>query len=185
MVRCLFLLALCLFGHIVSAQQSDFLSLRRKGRTMKTFVPGSPIEFITRSGNYITGTVKRIINDSIYITQYDVRMRATYWGTGVKDTITKYDLRFNYKDISAIPRPPKSFEFIRNGLLPMIGGLGYGGLHTINSWIQKDAPQSQTLYLCAGVAATGFLMKKLRKYYLPIGKKYTLEYVSLTNTKTS
>ena len=67
---------------------------------------------------------------------------------------------------------------LRETELFMIGGVGYAFLHTFNGLIQKQNYPS-TLAVSGGVALAGFTMRKLRKYYYPIGEKYTISYVQL------
>ncbi|MCO5234947.1 MAG: hypothetical protein M9933_01660 [Chitinophagaceae bacterium] len=174
----LHLLFLCLPLYAL-AQQSDFISFRKKDRTLKTFFKGMPIQFIHTSGSYVNGIIEKIDHDTLYIKQYDVRMIPTPWGTRVQDTISHYDLRFHYREIAAIPRPPRSFEFIRNGTLFMICGGGYAFLHTFNGLIQKAKISPPTLAISGAVAAAGFTMLKLRKHYYPIGEKYKIVYVPM------
>jgi len=162
------------------SQQSDFLSLRKNGRTMKNYFTGSEFNFIHESGSAISGIIEKIYKDTIYMYQYDIRMSPTPWGTQFADTIGKYHLKYSLKEIAAIPKPHKGFEFIRNGTIFMIGGVGYAALHTINGLIQKDKIDPKTLIISGGVALAGYAMHKLRKYYYTIGKKYTIEYIQLT-----
>ncbi|HRN56101.1 MAG TPA: hypothetical protein PLL71_06600 [Agriterribacter sp.] len=171
-----FLISFFSFG-----QQNDFLSFRKKDRTIKSYFKGMPIAFIHLNGSGVNGIIEKVYNDTIYIKQYDVRMFPTPWGTRVQDTVGHYDLRFHYAEIAAIPRSPKAFEFVRNGTLLMIGGGGYAFLHTFNGLVQKRKIYPSTLLISGGVAALGFTMHKLRKYYYPIGKKYTIEYIKMTS----
>lgn len=174
------LLILCMVCALSGySQQSDFISFRKKGRTITTYFKGSPITFIHRNGSAVSGIIEKIYHDTLYIKQYDVRMFATPWGTRAPDTIGHYDLLFHYNEIAAIPRPPKSFEFIRNGSLLMLGGGGYAFLHTFNGLIQKRKIYPSTLVITGGIAAAGFTLHKLRKYYYPIGRKYRMEYISM------
>lgn len=138
-----------------------------------------PISFIHRNGSYINGTIENILNDSLFIKQYDVRMFATPWGTSAPDTVGHYDMRFHVREIGAIPRSPKPFEFVRNGTLLMIGGGGYAFLHTFNALTQKKTIYPATVAIAGGVAAIGFGLHKLRKHYYPIGKKYRIEYIKM------
>lgn len=171
----------CLFVYSIAlGQQDDFISFGKRDRTLRTYFKGMPIAFIHRNGDFINGTIQKIQRDSIFIKQYDIRMMPTPWGTASKDTISYYDLRFHYKEIAAFPRPPRSFEFVRNGTFFMITGGGYTFLHTFNGLIQKHPLDGATLAISGGVAALGFTMKKLRKYYYPIGKKYTIKYIKMT-----
>lgn len=174
------LLPACFFLFVPAfSQQSDFLSLKKGDRTIETYFKGMPVAFIHLNGSAVNGVIENIHNDTVYIIQYDVRMSPTPWGTRVRDTIGHYDLRFHYKEIAAIPKPPAAFEFIRNGTLFMIGGGGYGFLHTFNGLIQKRKIYPSTLAISGGVAALGFAMRKLRKYYYPVGKKYQLQYIKM------
>lgn len=165
----------------VAAQQSDFISLQKKGRTIKSYFKGSYIEFIHLNGLQVNGYIDRIYNDSLFMYAYDIRMTPTYWGTRAADTVGKINLKYSLNEIAAIPKPGKGFEFIRNGTLFMIGGGGYAFLHTFNGLIQKKKIYPSTLAISGGVALVGFTMKKLRKYYYPIGKKYTISYVQLSS----
>ncbi|HRP54819.1 hypothetical protein [Agriterribacter sp.] len=175
------LLPACFFFSLSSfSQQSDFLSFRKRDRTIKTFFKGMPIEFVHLNGSAVNGIIEKIYNDTIYIVQYDVRMFPTMWGTRVRDTIGYYDLRFHYREIAAIPKPPKAFEFVRNGTLFMLSGGGYAFLHTFNGLTQKRKIYPSTLVISGGVAALGFTMRKLRKYYYPVGKKYKMEYIKMS-----
>lgn len=181
MLRIIFCILTISLLNYCQAQPSDFLVLKKNGTTIKTFMKGASIDFVHKNGSRITGTITKIVNDSIYLMWYDVRMAATYWGTQVQDTVTKNELRFHYNEIGAFPRPPKGFEFVRNGDLFMIAGVGYAALHTVNGLIQHTEISPTVIGVSLGVAAVGFTMHKLRKYYFPIGKKYTLEYISLSS----
>lgn len=173
------LLACYFCWNAACAQQSDFISFKKRDRTIKHYFAGSFIEFVHRNGSHIFGVISLVRKDSIYITQHDVRMIPTEWGTRSPDTIASYSIRFHYKDIVAIPKPPKGFEFIRNGTLFMITGGGYAFLHTVNGLIQKKEIYPATVAIAGGVAALGFGMKKLRKYEYTLGRKYKLHYVNM------
>lgn len=179
MIKCLQLFSFLFFCSVAYPQQNDFLSLKKRGRTIKNYFTGSPISFIHINGSLIEGTLERIYKDSIFLYNYDIRMTPTPWGTRFADTVDRYDLRYHFNEIAAIPKPGKSFEFVRNGTLFMIGGVGYAFLHTFNGIIQKKKIEPTTLAIAGGVALLGFTMKKLRKYYYPIGKRYTLSYITL------
>lgn len=163
----------------IAAQQSDFISLKKKNRTIKSYFKGSAFEFVHRNGSGISGYINRIYKDTLHMYVYDIRMTPTYWGTRVADTVGRINLKFGLNEIAAIPKPRMGFEFVRNGTLFMIGGVGYAFLHTFNGLIQKAKIHPSTLAVSGGVALIGFGMRKLRKYYYPIGKKYTISYVQL------
>lgn len=177
-------LAVYLFGvSVCLAQTSDFISLKKRGRTIKNFYKGTFIEFVHKNGSHVYGTVDRVFKDSLYMVQHDVRMIPNRWGTQSADTVATYSMRFHYKDIVAFPKEPKGFEFIRNGTLFMIGGVAYAFLHTTNGLIQKQKIEPSVIAISGGVALIGLGMKKLRKYYYPLGRKYQLEYINLTSSE--
>lgn len=177
----LFVLLILFNPAALFSQTSDFISLQKNGRTKKSYFKGSYFEFVHKNGSPVSGYITRVFKDSIYMNTYDIRMVPTWGGGQVADTIATYDMKFSVKEIGAIPKPGKGFEFIRNGTLFMIGGGGYAFLHTFNGLIQKRKIYPATLAISGGVALVGFTMKKLRKYYYPIGKKYTILYVQLNS----
>lgn len=181
MTRCLLLFFYFIISQAAFSQQSDFISLKKNGRTIKNYFTGSSFDFVHANGSMVSGIIDRIYKDTLYMYQYDIRMSPTPWGTRFADTIGKYDLKYSFREIAAIPKPGKGFEFIRNGTLFMVGGIGYAALHTINGLIQKSKIEPATLAISGGVALVGFGMRKLRKYYYTIGKKYTIDYVQLTS----
>lgn len=180
MNKFLLLFFLIIISSFLHAQQSDFISFRKNNRTIKTYFKGMSIEFINPGGAYINGIIESIRNDTIYIKQYDVRMLQTHWGTQSPDTISHYNLRFHYHDITAIPKPPQAFEFIRNGTLFIISGSGYAFLHIFNGLIQKRSINFNTVAVAGAVAAVGFTMLKLRKHFYPIGTKYRIVYMKMS-----
>ncbi|MBX3240787.1 MAG: hypothetical protein KIT80_23150 [Chitinophagaceae bacterium] len=174
------LLVCCVLSLHSFSQQSDFITFRKKGRVVTNYFKGMPLDFIHINGSRINGVISRMNNDTIFMTFHDVAMRPTYWGTAVPDTLARYDMRFHYKEIAAMPKPGKSFEFIRNGLLLQIVGIGWGSLHTINGLIQKSRIDPMTVAVAGGITLVGYGIKKTRKYTYPIGEKYTIDYIKLT-----
>ena len=179
-IRILILMLLLGAETPVLSQGTDILVLKkRNGRTMKTFVRGSFIQFRDISGRTESGTLVRIANDSIYLRNYDIRSSYTMWGTMVLDTVSASLTRYHYRELAYIAKPAKSFEFVRNGTLFMLGGTSYAVLHLVNGAIKKEPIDMQTVAFSGAVAATGFLMMKLRKYYYPVGDKYRLNYINM------
>lgn len=169
-----------LFSLGTLAQGTDLLLLRNaKDRTIKTFLAGSFVQFTDISGHEVTGVLRKLERDTLFITYYDVKQRYTMWGTTMADTLTAYMLRYHYNEIYSVVKDPQSFEFVRDGTLFIIGGVAYAALHSINGLIKKEPLDGKTLAISGGVAATGFLMKKLRKRNYVIGRKYTLQYIGL------
>lgn len=164
------------------SQGSDLLLLKKsRTKTIQTFFAGSYIHFTDINGREESGVIKKIERDTLFIIHHDVRRAYNMWGTSVADTVSAFLNRYHYNEIKAVYKPPKSFEFIRNGTLFMIGGTGYAVLHLANSAIQSQKVDGKTMAIAGGVAAVGFIMYKMRKYKYTIGKKFQLTYIGMKN----
>lgn len=181
-MRKLLLFFLLLPGFGVKGQQSpsDMILLKdRHGRTVKTLFSGLPIYFIDVAGRDVSGVIRKIARDSVFIQYYDIRKAYTQWGTSVMDTVTTFLIPVYYKEIKVIPKEHQHFEFVRDGTLFIIAGTGYAALHLINTAIQGGSVNGTSLAIAGGVAVTGLVMRKLRKKSYIVGKKYTLQYVNM------
>lgn len=169
----------------VSGQASlDMVVLRNKqNRTVKSYFTGIPITFADRTGQVVSGTIKRVSSDSIFIQQYDIRRVATMWGTQIQDTVGLYIMKFHPNEIVWIKKNRSSIEPIRNGSVFMIGGLGYALLHTFNAAYLGEPVLWSNLAIAGGAVAAGYVMKKLRSNRYTIGRKYTLNYINATPGK--
>jgi hypothetical protein len=162
------------------AQGSDLLLLKKaNGKTLQKYFAGSFIHFKDINGREESGIIKTIERDTLFIIYHDIRRSYNMWGTSVADTVSAFLNKYHYNEIAYFYKPPRSFEFIRNGVLFMIAGTGYATLHLANAAIQSDKVDGKTMAIAGGVAAVGFIMYKLRKYTYPVGKKYQLTYIGL------
>jgi len=179
MLRFLFFFTILGSALAARSQPSDFLALKkRNGITIKNYFAGIPIDFYTARGE-VSGMIRKIDRDTIFITYHDVRMAYTMWGTRVPDTVTSFDLRYSYKEIIAIPKETKGFEFVRDGTIFIIGGAGFTVLHLVNSAIQSQPVNWKTVGISMSVATVGLIMRLLRTHEYKIGKKYTLNYINM------
>jgi hypothetical protein len=157
----------------------DMLVLENnKGRKVKTYFKGQTIEMGV-SGHEVFGVIRKIQDDSIFIQYYDIRRAYTMWGTQIMDTVSAFLIPFAVKDINWIRKPPGKFEFVRNGVILMIGGGAYIMLHIVNAAILKQPVIGSTVAIAGGIAAAGLVMNKLRKRKYEIGHDHTLKYISL------
>lgn len=172
---------LCLvYSCIASAQQSDFLVLKKGDRTERSYFEGTAIAFSTAYGSY-GGNIEKINKDSIFLIQYDIRRVPTRLGVYVLDTFATYHLVFHYQDILAMDK--KRYGFNWNSA----GGtlLGTGSLLTVlgaGSWLvtKKDSrsyARPEFVAACAGLAGLGYLLLKTNTNNYKLGKKYSLEYI--------
>lgn len=174
------LFMLVLLPVIGFAQKSDFLTLHnKKGITIKTYLPGVSLVVGDISGQTIAGRIHKIYHDTVYVDQYDIRRVYDRWGMSVLDTITTYTIKVAYKDIKWILKPTRSFEYVRNGTIFIIGGVGYSFLHLFNSLQKKQPINVETLAISTGVALSGWIVRKCRKPAYLIGSKYALVYINM------
>ncbi len=171
----------------VFSQASDFITVKkRNNRTLKTYFPGVPITFETFDKRFVEGYITSIHNDSVFVRVYDVRTVGTIWGVTQLDTAGSFIAGVHYKEINKVyfDTKRKAFSFISDGTIFMIGGGGYALLNVINgAYLHESVTSSKNLGklgIAAGVAATGFVMHKLKARDR---KNYRIEYVHMNDVK--
>ena len=175
-------LLMILFGESLPlcAQGSDMIVLKKGPETtLKTYMVGTQIHFISSAGLDVKGLIKKINKDSIYINTYDERSVYNSLGGTFWDTISVGLSRYHINEVREIIKPSKGFGFIKNGALFMIGGTGYAILHTVNSAYLKQPIEAQTLAISGGVALVGYVLNRLHKNTIKLGNRYYLQYIPL------
>lgn len=172
------------------AQASDFITVTRRNRTVKTYFPGLPITLQTTYNTWVDGYITAIRNDSLLIKQYDIRTVPTIWGVTRLDTAGSFIIPIHYKEIERVVFDKKGppFSFVTNGTLLMIGGLGYALMNVINGqYLHQpitDASNMKSLSIALGVAGTGFLLNRLHHYNdRHFGKHYRIAYIRMNEVK--
>lgn len=170
-----------IFSSCCGYGQSDFLVLKKKDRTIQTFLPGFTITFQLANHQWLQGTIKKIEKDSIFIREVKIQPVYGAWGFAGYDTGMLSLLKFPVKNIVAFPARPKPFAFISNGLLFQIGAAGYAGLNIINGLSRKEKIFDQKNLVRLGgaalVFALGQFLHRSHPDNLTLGKKYHLVYV--------
>ena len=162
------------------AQGSDFITLKkRNNRTIKTYFSGIHIDFISIAGNEVHGMIKKVEKDSLFINIYDERSNYTIWGSSFWDTIAVSVVKYHYKEIREIMKPPQHFGFIRNGFIFKAGGIGYASLHTINALYLKEKIDPHTILMSGAAILTGIILKKIHHNTIRLGKLYYLQYIPI------
>jgi len=176
---CLFLI--CLSCNQLLAQGSDMVVLKKgPERTLKTYLSGSQIHFVTIAGTEVQGMIRKIQKDSLYINIYDERAAYTIWGTSFWDTVSVGLSRYHIKEVREIFKPREKFSFIKNGLIFMMGGSAYAILHSVNALYLKQPIIPSTMAISGAVALTGFALGRIHKKTLTLGNKYYLQYIPVT-----
>ncbi|HSB91527.1 MAG TPA: hypothetical protein VLC28_00355 [Flavitalea sp.] len=179
---------LCLFGSEIFAQKSDFIVIRNKQRTVRTYFAGSYINADTYAGFTLNGIIKKIAHDSLYVEQENVYQVATQFGTPALDTV-RYFIPIYYKEI-------RKFNYELDGsrqrggsslLLPKIllyGGTGYIVLELVNTAYRNESLNEgnklTSLAIAGGVALTGLIWQESIKSKQRKGKKVTVEYIKMS-----
>jgi hypothetical protein len=181
-----FLFILCCFCYTPVSAQNDLLVLKKNNKTIQSFYPGSPFIFSTANGNfntYITGIQK----DSIYVVQYDIRTVPTNLGIYVLDTVARYNFGINYRDIISLGKMNNHFDWSASG-----GALFGGGILIttvgLGTWIftKPNTRYYASPYLVGGaalLAGVGYLLARKGAAGIVMGKKYRLDYISLSSKK--
>lgn len=165
-----------------TAQSSDFILFKKKGRTIKTYFAGSNIIFTTTTGASIEANILSIQNDSLSLQQYITRPVPTQLGVYVLDT-SYYYYKYHYKQIASITKEGRRFDLRSSGYALMGGGL----LLTVASGVvyladnKKFSPE--LLAVSVGLAGVGYLLTKTHGDQMAIGKKYSLEYIKAVDNK--
>lgn len=183
---------------IAISQPSDFIVLKkRNNRTLKTYFPGTYISALTYTGFNLSGIIKQIKNDSVFIEQMEVRQMPTQFGVAALDTIV-HTIRLHYKEISKFfytSAKASSGSGMRRsfvgGLLPRImslGGTAFIVLEVVNTAYRgesfNEGNKLTVLAIVAGVAATGFLWQHLQNRSTNPGTKYKVVYIDMTVKKS-
>lgn len=180
-MRHLLLFLLCITSHCVYAQPSDFIALKKKGKTVRSYFSGTQIEFITSSGAYRNALINRIFDDTLYLQEFEVRILPTTFGTYIRDTVGSYRFKYHYKQVASLGPKKQGFNWSGSGSSLMGGGvllmLGSGVVYL------ADRDNFSPGLLGAAAALTGigyFLNKSGSKGIVPGKKNYTLEYIDTT-----
>lgn len=162
------------------AQGSDMVVLKKGAdKTLKTYIAGSQIHFISIAGNEVEGNIKKIERDSLFIHTYDSRAAYTMWGTSFWDTISVSLSRYHISEIREIIKPKSGFGFIKNGYLFMIAGISYAILHVVNAPILDQPIIPGQLAVAGGITASGVVLNRIHKNTVRLGKKHYLQYIPL------
>ena len=181
------LLIFLLVVFISFSQTSDFLLLKKGDRTIQTFFPGNTIDFQLDNGQWLSGSIIKIIHDSIFIEQQKNQGYLTIWGTPAYQLMNLGVLKFHINEIVALPNKEKGVSVINSGALFQVAGAAYITLNIANSIIQKDPFFAAQNLTNVGIAAGVFLFGKVLQWSHPkqitIGKKYQLQILHLTDNK--
>lgn len=165
------------------SQMSDFISLQKKnGRVVKNFGVGSPITFLTSSGNVNEGIITQIRNDSVILRNINIRQMYTNYGGVLLDTVS-FITAWHYKEIARVQIfRHRGLAYNRVSGLMMVGGAGYFILNVVNGLYRGenlgDKDYIVTLSSSALVFGAGWLLKRHSPNNFS-RKNYVIRYMNM------
>ena len=173
------------YNSVIAQNTPDFVRIKTKsGRIAKTILPGNFVWLTLKNTYQIEGEIKDIRRDSIFLQQYQIATYYTPWYTKDYDTVSRYILAINYKDIRRIEytkhKPGKRFLNLLGSFMHT-GGAVYAGLNIVNGFTQGipvfKGENLGRLGIAAGTFATGRIIKKRLNPSSP--RKQKIEYVNM------
>lgn len=164
------------------SQPSDFLILKKKGKSITNFYAGTNIEFVSIYGAYRNGLITQIRNDSVFIQEFQIQQIPTTLGTYITDTVGSFRYAYPYRDILTIgSKPEKGFNLAGSGAALSGGGVLLMVASGVVYIVDKDKFSPELALGAAGLAAVGYLLSKAAGKSIVIGKRgYSLEYADMT-----
>ena len=181
MKRFLLTLTIVTTAFAAAAQSSDFIILKKKNKTVRTYYAGSNIEFVTTNGAYRNGVINKVQNDSIFMQEFVVRRIPTFVGNYILDTAGSYRFSYNYNEIKIFgSKEQKKFNVNGSGAALLGGGI----LLTLASGVvylaDRDKFSPALMGASAGLAGLGYLLTKSGSKGIVVGKKgYRLQYMGV------
>jgi hypothetical protein len=180
------LLIIMMYALAALGQKSDFLILKKNGRTIKSYFENSPITFKTNS-RYVKGVITKVSHDSVNMKEFDIRQMPTQFGVYTIDTVGAYRSIFALKDISYIDKENRNFDWQSSGAA-LLGGGGIITIVGLGTWIftKPNSRYYASPYLVGSsalLAGIGYLLMKGNSNGFKLGKRYTLEVVPVSSSR--
>src|SRR6476660_4074110 len=151
---------LMFFSLGVHAQQSDFIILKKKNKTLHSYYAGTQIEFMTNTGAYRDALITAIANDTLYLQEFLIRRYQTQLGFFITDTAGSYRYAYHHNQIASIGKKRKGFNVRGSGA----GLMGGGILLTVGSGVvylvDRDKFSPGLMIGSAALALAGYFMSK-------------------------
>jgi hypothetical protein len=153
--------ALLILLPFFSSAQTDVLLLQKKGRNIITYEIGQTIVFKTIYDQWLGGTITMMRNDSIFLN----------------------NIPFHVREIAAIRNEGTKWNYVNDGTLLIIAGVGVLVLNVVNGIYRNDKAGTWVAtsgWITAGAFIIGGLLLRRARYSdYYMGKKYTLHYLNM------
>jgi len=172
----------CLLASLGFAQPTDFIILKKKDKPIKNFYTGSQIEFVTIDGAYRNALVTAIAKDSIYLQEFLVRRLPTVYGSYINDTAGSFRYVYHYRQIKSFGKETnRGFNVSGSGAALLGGGVLLTLASGVSYLADKDRFSPELLAGAVALGTVGYFMSRAGRNGIVIGKKYTLQYMNMTN----
>jgi hypothetical protein len=177
------LILLLLMGYNSFSQSSDVILLKRKNKTVNRYFSGTDINMVTNTGVSINAYITHINNDTLFLKQFVVRQIPTMLGVFILDTLTTYYYQYHYNQIRAINKTSHRFDLSASaGSL-----LGGGAILTLAGGVvflvDREKFSPALMGASVSLAAIGYVLAKASGSEMIIGKKYSLDYLKISDNK--
>jgi hypothetical protein len=180
-MKAITLLVLLFISLETFSQSADYVVLKKKGITIKRYRQGEAINFYAVDGTFIEGYISKFKHDSIFMRLGHTGIMAAEFGTKL-DTMFFGDYQIHVKDVKLIPNKNISAASIGNFLFKMglLAGCIVAGnnINVEQKW--KNLIQYSSLIGINILVAEATLFKRKRVSGYQMGRKYQLEFISLS-----
>jgi hypothetical protein len=174
------LLFTCLNAH---TQNADFIYVKKKGKTIQTIFSGRNLSFTTTSGAFINAFINGIKNDTLYLQEFLIQQLPTTFGTYILDTLGSYRYKFHYNQIAIMGKKKKrGFNVSGSGASLFGGGVLLTAASGVIYLVDRKTFSAPLLIAAAGLGGFGYFLMKVSNRPMYIGKKYTLQYMNMSNS---
>ncbi len=175
-------LSIFLFPFFGIAQSADFIVVKKKGKTIRSYYSGTSIIMKTKNGAFRNAVISGIRNDSIFLREYVIRQIPTTIGTTIMDTAGSFRYAYHYNDIAMLdPSNKRGFNIKGSGAALTGGGMLLVLASGVVYLADRDNFSPALLGASAGLAGLGLLMSNSgSKGIIPGKKGITIEYIDMT-----
>lgn len=185
------LIAFLTFCSSLVYSQNDIFFFKKGHKTIKVFTKDSYIAFQSVSGEWFSGYIKKVKEDSFYLKPLAVRYNLMSI-----DTLAFDVLKFSMADVYAMPKQGIQIDYkdgrfqitrsgghvhwywVKSGWIFRFGGGGYILLNILNGLIQNNFSFTDArLPIAASVFLFGEVLRRAYTPTLKLGKKYHLQYI--------
>ena len=179
----IFFTCLCFCFLQQSFAQQDFIILQKNGKTIERYFPGNSISFYTDEGFLISGILKKVRNDSLYLDIPVTIDIQTMFGV-VQDTTGYNYFKTNVKNIALIPA--KRLTAAKVGNIAVKAAVLVGSIFLVNKIHIANNPNATYAVQFFSAAGINVGMAFINPFHAhrptgyKIGRKYKLFYMHVS-----